>query len=424
MSRRGASFARFLCPLGLATVCASCGAGASHSANQPAPPSTAPSVAVRQQAKRQPPSHTETSVAVAEAAPAASRCVGLPKAADLPDALRTHRRLCFDGKRSECTPLGASLKLGSHGIKDGERALKYLHCGCAGGSADACNLLGTMYEQADGVEKDLAQAAELYQNACERKSADACTNLAAMYQQGVGVETNPKQAVALLQRACSRKHADACAELGRMHHAGSGVEKNLEQALTLYQHACQQKEPSKTACLSLGHAFETGQGRPLNIARAKEYYQRSCSDSTQNLGELTGEHTTDANPLGCVQLVKLLHPVPSDTPSSHPGAGETAAALLKTGCLSQQDYGRHLACKELATRAYDTGSVTEMQQTSRWLEEQCERHHKDACFALGTLQSQRGRLRAALRSNVLACNLGSQHGCEATKPLLELLRTR
>ena len=201
--------------------------------------------------------------------------------ANLPEALHTMGRFCFDAYAEE---------------QDMDKAKEWFERAAAEGYPDSLYVLAASYLQDDEVAKtyypldygkDEKYGLQLMQRAAKEGSDEALLALSYCRQMGKYMEQNERKAFELLDESCRQKLTPEKANLlGDAYLDGKGVEQDYEQALECYQWAA--NNGNAVAALSLSKMYKNGLGVEQNDEMAMTW----LSQGLQLFNELKVENLT------------------------------------------------------------------------------------------------------------------------------------
>jgi localization factor PodJL len=232
----------------------------------PAPPSmTSPTPIGRQSLNSYAPGDGIASVAIPQAAPAASpvsatditgtiptlqagpagrklSAVQVPPSERLPDAIGgpVLRAAALKGDPTAAYEIGVRFAEGKGVAPNFDEAAKWYDRAAGAGVVPAIFRLGTLYEKGLSVKKDADIARRYYLQAAERGNAKAMHNLAVLDADGGGKGANYKNASQWFRKAADRGVADSQFNLGILYARGIGVEQNLAESFKWFSLAAAQ----------------------------------------------------------------------------------------------------------------------------------------------------------------------------------------
>jgi localization factor PodJL len=232
----------------------------------PATPSmTSPTPIGRQSLNSYAPADGIASVAIPQAAPAASpvsasditgtiptlqagpagrklSVVQVPPSERLPDAIGgpVLRAAALKGDPTAAYEIGVRFAEGKGVAPNFDEAAKWYDRAAGAGVVPAVFRLGTLYEKGLSVKKDADIARRYYLQAAERGNAKAMHNLAVLDADGGGKGANYKNASQWFRKAADRGVADSQFNLGILYARGIGVEQNLAESFKWFSLAAAQ----------------------------------------------------------------------------------------------------------------------------------------------------------------------------------------
>ncbi|MCI4645777.1 MAG: sel1 repeat family protein [Hyphomonadaceae bacterium] len=199
----------------------------------------------------------------------------------------------------------------------------------------------------------------------------------------------------IFQQGCDLDDGMSCARLAELYYFGDGHTVDFGTAFIYFAAACNRDEP--VACSRIGHMYEKGKGVDADPALARSYARRACD-------------MDDA--YGCANYGRYVFNGDGGSRDV-----ERGAELMDKGC----DLGDPWACKTLmniySTGQYDLPAIP--LRALGYAQASCGMRDAESCYTAGLLtQNLRGEDNASGAGAyfMLACELGSEAGCEAAQP--------